>query len=223
MADWSGVGIIVGLVAEGRVVRVLGGQVAVGGGTAEGARRAAERLAASGVRALVSIGLAGGLDPSLRSGYVLVPEAVLHREQSFVADDGLRRMLGGATPHRLLDVGRVVAHAAEKQALWQQTGCAAVDLESGAVARQAAELGLPYAVLRVICDPGRRGLPPASLVALGPDGRISMGAVLRSIARQPSQIGPLLVLAGDAARAKKRLRDRLRQIAAAASNRGESQ
>ncbi|HEY6432630.1 MAG TPA: hypothetical protein VIZ17_11675 [Acetobacteraceae bacterium] len=223
MADWSRVGIVVGLTAEARLVRVLGGPVAVGGGTADGARQAAERLVASGARALVSIGLAGGLDPSMRPGHVLVPEAVLHREQSFVTDDELRLMLGGATPHRLLGAGRVVAHVAEKRAFWRHTGCAAVDLESGAVAQHAADMGLPFAVLRVICDPGHRELPPASLVALGPDGRISVQAILRSIIRQPSQISALVMLAADAIRARKRLRDHLRRITAGASNSGEPQ
>ncbi len=193
-------------------MQVLGGQVAIGGGTADGARRAVERLVASGVSALVSIGLAGGLDPSMRPGQVVVPEAVLHRGRNFQTDHSLRLMLGGATPHRLLDAGRVVMRVAEKQALWRQTGCAAVDLESGAVAQQAADLSLPYGVLRVICDPGDRALPPASVVALAPDGRISVGAVLRSITRQPAQISALLLLAADAARAKRRLRDHLRRI-----------
>lgn len=217
MADWSRVGIVVGLAAEARLVHALGGQVAIGGGTAEGARHAAERLAASGVRALVSIGLAGGLDPALRPGHIVVPEAVLHRGQGFATDGGLRQMLGGGTPYRLLDVGRVVAHATEKQALWRQTGCVALDLESGAVARQAADLGLPCAVLRVVCDPGDHDLPPASLIALRSNGRVSVAALLRSIRRQPSQVRALLVLAADAARAKKRLHDRLRRIAATES------
>jgi hypothetical protein len=138
----------------------------------------------------------------------------MHGERSFATDRTLRRMLGGSTPHRLLDAGRVIARVAEKQALWQQTGCAAVDLESGVVAQFAEELGLPFGVLRVICDPARRGLPPASLVALDADGHVSVAAVLRSLARHPLQVGGLLALATDAARARRSLRDYLRRIAA---------
>lgn len=210
--EWSRVGIVVGLAAEARLVEALGAQIAVGGGTSEGARSAAARLGASGVNALISVGLAGGLDPSLPAGCVLVPESVLHGGRSFAADRTLCRMLGGSTPHRLLDAGRVIAGVAEKQMLWQRTGCAAVDLESGVVAQLAEELELPFGVLRVICDPARRGLPPASLVALDSDGHVSVAAVLRSIARHPLQVGGLLALAADAARARRGLRDYLQRI-----------
>jgi hypothetical protein len=58
--------IVVGLKAEALLARRLGVPVMIGGGTAAGAEMAARRAVAEGATALVSFGLAGGLDPSLR-------------------------------------------------------------------------------------------------------------------------------------------------------------
>ena len=76
-------GIVVGLAAEARVARPLGWPIAIGGGTVAGAEAAAERLVREGVTALVSFGIAGGLDPALRPGTIVVPQEVL-------MDDGER-------------------------------------------------------------------------------------------------------------------------------------
>ena len=93
---------VVGLAAEARIARRLGWLVAVGGGTAAGAKTAARSLADAGVDALVSFGLAGGLDPALRPGALIVPSAVIAGALHHPTDPGLSRALGGATPHAVL-------------------------------------------------------------------------------------------------------------------------
>lgn len=200
---------MVGLRAEARLARPLGMLLFVGGGTAAGAGEAVCRAVAAGASGLVSFGLAGGLDPDLRPGMLVVPTAVLCDGATFAADPALMEWLGGATPHRLLAVETIVADGAIKKRLWQQTGAAAVDLESGAVARTAAARGLPFAVLRAICDPAGRGLPPAALAALDARGAIGLARVAGSVAAQPGQIAALLRLAADAAAARRALARRV--------------
>ena len=95
------------------------------------------------------------------------------------------------------------------------TSAAAVDLESGAVARIAATHGMPFAVLRAICDPAERALPPAALAALDARGVIGSWRVIASLAAQPGQLPALLALAADAAAARRSLVERVRQIARA--------
>jgi adenosylhomocysteine nucleosidase len=196
------IGIVVGLRAEARIARRAGWLVAIGGGTPAGAESAARTLVAQGVTALVSFGLAGGLDPALQAGDVVVP--------SYLLADGARlptdpTLFGRADGRTLLCGETAVASAAEKRHLFEMTGAVAVDLESGAVARVALEHGLRFAALRAICDPAGRSLPRAALVALDARGGIGVLRVLRSLAVRPDQLPMLLALARDAASARRSL------------------
>jgi len=197
-------GIITGLTAEARLARPLGLAVA-GGGLPEGAEAAAEWLVTQNVDALVSFGLAGGLHPALRPGDIVVPETVREGEQVYATDPGLSARFGTRTG-TLLAGTAIVAGAADKARLFEQTGAVAIDLESGAVARIATRHGLPFAVLRAVCDPANRTLPPAALVALDRRGAIGVLRVLASVARHPGQVPALIVVGRDAAAARAALK-----------------
>jgi adenosylhomocysteine nucleosidase len=174
------------------------GIVAVGG---DRPGEAAKTLLQHGVTSLLSFGLAGGLDPALRPGDVVIPRAVLAGDRRFATAPLL-----AANVDILLAGEKVHATSAEKLLAWQTTGAAAVDLESGAVAQVAAEAGIGFAVLRAICDPAERDLPPAALTALDHSGRIGFLRVLASVVTSPSQIPALLRLAADAKAARQALR-----------------
>jgi adenosylhomocysteine nucleosidase len=206
------IAVVVGMAAEARIARRLGWAVAVGGGTAEGAEPAVERLVNEGARALVSFGLAGGLDPSLRPGALIVPSVVIDDGRRYATDPILSRTLGGMTSHVLLGTGTLVASIADKHRLHSQSAAAVTDMESVAVARIATEHSIPFAVLRAVCDPADRALPPAALAALDARGAIAIGRVLTSIAVDPSQLRALIMLAIDAAAARRSLLKRVRQI-----------
>ena len=205
-------GIVVGLAAEARLARGFRSPVQAGGGGAEGAREAASRLVAGGVDTLLSFGLAGGLAPDLPAGAVLVPRRVVTWSgETWAADLDLATVLG--TPAgTILAADDVLATSAEKRAAWEATGAVAADLESGAVARVAAQHGLRFAVIRAICDPADRTLPAAALTALDRHGRISPGALLRSLARRPGQIPALIALGREAALARSALLARVTAI-----------
>jgi hopanoid-associated phosphorylase len=209
------IGIVVGLEAEARIARRfrLDVLVAVGGGSAEGARRAAERLLAQGATGLVSFGFAGGLSPDLAAGALVVPRRVMVDGRAFACDPGLGAQLGGFTPHDLLHSERVVATAGEKAALYRHSGCAAIDMESGALARAALAESRPFAVLRAVCDPAWQSLPPAALLAIAADGQVALGRVLRSVLNRPRQVTALIALARDSGRARRALRARVALVA----------
>ena len=183
----SGIAIVVGLHAEARLARRFGVLVVIGGGTAAGAEAAARRAVAEGAKALVSFGLAGGLEPGLRPGTLVVPATVLCDGASFADRLALMELLGGATPHRVLAVETVAADAGSKRRLWQATGAAAV--RPGDRRRRACRRahGLPFAVLRAICDPAEHDLPPAAVVALDARGAIGLARVAGSLIAWPGR------------------------------------
>ena len=205
------IGFIVGLQAEAALLRPLGDAVtvAIGGATRQGTHEAVSRLIRDGVSHLVSFGLAGGLDPAARAGDVLVPSRVVFDGQDYFPDLALCARLGGMTPGALLHSDIVVATAAEKSALHLASLCTALDMESGVVAQAAQAARLPFAVLRAICDPVERDLPPAAMAALGPDGRLAIPTILFSLLRGPMQIPGMLALARDAAAARRALTARI--------------
>lgn len=207
-------GVVVGLAAEARLARPLGWPIAIGGGTADGAQAAAELLVRNGVRALIGFGLAGGLDPALRPGTLLIPREIMTHGQRIATDPALCERLGGCSTVLMLGVSRVIATAAAKRALFTTGGAAAVDIESGAVARVAMTHHLPFAVLRAICDPAERDLPPAALSALDRHGVIGVTRVLGSVLAHPAQLPALLALAADAAAARRALRGAVGRIRA---------
>ena len=165
----------------------------------------AQRLVDDGVTALISFGLAGGLDPALSAGTLFVARAVLSQGRLFDCDGGLSAPLPGHSIARVLGADAVVASADEKLRLWRETGAGAVDLESGAVAEVAAAAGIPFAVLRAVCDPAARDLPSAAIEALDRQGRIAPMKMASILARHPMQVFALIALGRYAAQARRAL------------------
>ena len=209
------IGIIVGMAAEAHIARVLGCPIEIGGGTPPGAEVAAEKLVAQGASAIISFGLAGGLDPAVKAGDLIVPIAVVEHGQTYQTDAVLSDALGGWFGGLLLAGQAIAADSPAKAFLWRATRACAIDLESGAVARVAARHGIPFAVLRAVCDPAGRALPPAAILALDErEGRGTIGLlrVARSLLVTPGQLGALIALARDAKRARAALVGRVGDI-----------
>ncbi len=199
--DRSNIGFVVGLAAEAALLKNTGFMVGVGGGTPLGAARAAADLIANGAGALISFGLAGGLNPELPAGTIIIPATV----NDHICDPGLVDWLGGVTHRKIFAGDEIAVTVAQKFALFATTKADAIDLESGAMATVAAQAKTPFAVLRAIADPAARTLPPAALIALNSTGEIALGPILASLARNPRQLPALLALARDAAKARKAL------------------
>lgn len=208
------IGVVVGLRAEANLARRIARAVHVAGGSAEGARVGALSLAASGAEALVSFGLAGGLDPALPPGALVTPATVLWNGLRLACDPALAARLGATPAGTLLASATPVTAPAEKARLFAQTGAQAVDMESGAVAAVALAHGLPFAVLRAVCDPAGRAVPEAALAAVDETGAIRPGRLIALLIRRPAECMALIPLARDAARARRTLLDHLRALPA---------
>ncbi|MCX5615616.1 hypothetical protein NQF87_01275 [Bombella sp. TMW 2.2559] len=194
-------GILAGLKQEARLAKRCfpDAKVALSHACEAGAQRALSALLDAGVTELLSFGCSGALDMALPPGSVQVAEYVHLDGEHCRTDPALSARFGAAQAAvrgGILHSPVMVGTAAEKAALFSRTGCHAVDMESGLVARS----GLPFAVLRVICDDAGRDLPPAANEGLK-DGQVHVPALLGSILRHPFQIGALMGLGRDATRA----------------------
>ena len=202
--------VVCGLEVEARLVTDPDVRTIAGGGDRHALAATIHRHLDDGAVGIMSFGLAGGLDPSLRAGSLVVPEAIVHRDGREPVDPrwmaALRRALPDAAPGTMAGSNGAVASADAKHALWRATGACAVDMESHVAARIARERGIPFVALRAISDTADHSLPAAALVAMRPDGRIDMTAVLRSVARRPGQIPGLVRLAVETRSALRGLR-----------------
>ncbi|MGC8532744.1 MAG: hypothetical protein ACP5M1_11960 [Acidiphilium sp.] len=204
-------GAITGLTAEAALLTATPLRLAIGNGTTAGALRAAQSLLDQGVTALISFGLAGGLNPTYKPGTLLIPRAIIAGADHYQCDPDLCRALGGTTGDVLLGHDAIAATRAEKSALFAATGAAAIDLESGAVATLAAAHGVKFAAIRAIADPAWRDLPPLALNALDDAGKIRWGFVLGELWRHPGHLPGLMQIGADANRARQSLKASLIQ------------
>lgn len=128
-------------------------------------------------------GLAGGLDPSLAAGDLILDGG----------PDGLAARIG-ARPARVHAADGIVGSVAQKADLFRTTGAAAVDMESGIVRAAAAKAGCDLAVLRSVCDPAGFAISPVLSECVDPVGRPRLGRLAREIARRPALAGELAAL-----------------------------
>ena len=189
---------VTGLERERRMLAGPGVEVVAGGGDHVQLEGALDELA-SGMDGIISIGIAGGLEPGLRPGRWVVADAVRDAGEAVPTDpewtDRLARRLPRAAKGLLLGVDALVATAAQKAALHRAIGAVAIDMESHIAARIARRHCLPFVSARVISDAAHRTLPPAARVGMRRDGRMDLSAVLKSLLAAPWQL-PALIRTG---------------------------
>jgi adenosylhomocysteine nucleosidase len=206
--------IVTGLLQEARIAAGPGMAVVCSSSDPQQLRALLTVFDPSTIRGVISFGVAGGLDPSLRSGDVVVATEVMAGDARWLAglslsEDqiagialGRRRVVRGG----LAGVEEIVAAQSCKAALRSVTGAAAVDMESHIAAAYAAENDLPFAALRVISDPATRALPALARTAIKPNGDIDLRMIFQGVVRNPRSLRALVSTGIDFNRALKSLR-----------------
>ena len=206
--------IVTGLVQEARIAAGPGMTVICSSSDPVQLRSLLAGFDATTIRGVISFGVAGGLDPALKSGDVVVATDVTAEGGQWFAADTLSGELiagvglGGQRVFRgsIAGVEKVVTGQAGKAVLRAETGAVAVDMESHIAADFAAKAGVPFAALRVVSDPADRALPEIATSAIKPNGDIDIRKVLRGVARNPLVIGALVSTGRDFNRALRSLR-----------------
>ncbi|WP_155638425.1 phosphorylase [Burkholderia cepacia] len=202
---------VTGMAFEARIARGDGVE-AVFAARADRLERALTEATARGCAGIVSFGTAGGLAPDLAPGALVIANAIDGPFGRVETDTRWSTRLVAAlhdtpvwarvTRGTIAAVGAAVVSEQEKTALHRAKGALAVDMESHIAAAFAAARGVPFAVCRAIVDPAWRTLPSAATAGLRDDGSTAILPILRELLKQPSQLGPLLQVAGDARAAR---------------------
>jgi hopanoid-associated phosphorylase len=158
-----------------------------------------------GCGGIISFGIAGGLDPQLRTGTCIVASSVIGANGVRIAlptDERWSHYLLQSHPQAVhapvLGIDAPVAEPVDKLRLFRQTGAAAVDMESHIAASIADSHGLPFAVLRVVADPARQRVPQAALCGMRADGSLDAFAILRALWRRPGDFAGMPSVARNA-------------------------
>jgi adenosylhomocysteine nucleosidase len=179
-----------------------GALLAVSGIGLEAAESAARALLDAGASALMTFGMAGGLDPTLKAGTVVLPRELISESGTrWLASPPWRaRVAAELSPLRavsegnLLTAARAIDSPVEKSAAFRATGAAAVDMESVAVAEVAGRHHLPFIAVRVIVDTAADQLPRA-VVNASRAGKVRIGRLVAGLVVAPGDITALIRLA----------------------------
>src|SRR5262245_51679299 len=193
---------VTGLRREARIVTAPGVETINGGGNSLVLQSKLERAIKEGADGIISIGIAGGLAPSLRPGDCIIGTEVIIGDERFFSDAAWTARLAARLPSAMMaaltGTDAIILNEAEKAALFRTTGAYAVDMESHVAARLAAAQPAPFAALRIVSDPADRRLPPLASTALTSEGRVNYRAVAKALLKDPRQIPQLMRTARDA-------------------------
>jgi adenosylhomocysteine nucleosidase len=175
-----------------------------GGIGAEPARRAAEAiLALYSPNCVYSVGYAGALEPTVRTGDILQPARVINTK-----DGSSSSIVGG---HGTLVSHALIASAAQKTKLREAYNAQAVDMEASAVARAAEARGIAFAAVKAISDEFNFELP-ATEQFVDTQGRFQQTRFAIFIALRPWLWARVAQLARNSARATRNLCAELQKI-----------
>jgi adenosylhomocysteine nucleosidase len=207
MLRHPGVVAVTCLALEARIARGPGVAVLCNHGS--GLDAALRAAVGGGVSGIISFGIAGGLAPDLVAGDWVIASHVRNGRDVIATDRAwtkrLLELLPGAVHAELAGADAVVPSPAGKRQLYDETGAAAVDMESHIAAEIAATYRIPFVACRVIIDAAHRALPPAAALGLRLDGTPDLSAIFRSVRRYPGQFPDLVRMAFDAYIARRAL------------------
>jgi len=157
---------------------------------------------------LISAGFAGGLQPGLNAGDLILGEN--HSDPDVVSKLSLN---DGWHVGCVSTAEGILERAEDKRLLGMRTGCLAGDLETAHLARICAERGLPMLSVRCISDTVEDDLPiPANILLSPRTGRPDPLALFRYLISHPSSVAGFNKLLKNSRVAQNRLAKGLEEI-----------
>jgi adenosylhomocysteine nucleosidase len=174
--------------------------VCAGMGPARAALAVQAAFSLKPVTALLSVGLAGACEPSLRIGDIVRAGVVIdaHTGERFV----------GELSAPVLISTSAIASVSEKERLYASYRASAVDMEAATVARLAQAHNVAFRAIKSISDEASFEMRELARFATG-DGQFREAAFAMHAAVRPQSWPKLFALAGNSKRAVRALTDEL--------------
>jgi hypothetical protein len=137
-------------------------------------------------QSIIMAGVAGGLDPRLKAGDVLI--------SPFLPKLNLPPLPCSISAGTIHTASAIIASASAKKQLFQTTHAAAVDMETSTAATFAKQQQIPFLAVRGISDTADQALPPALLTLIDADGRPRPARALALLLGHPSLLLAMLHL-----------------------------
>ncbi|MHC8441988.1 MAG: phosphorylase family protein [Candidatus Eutrophobiaceae bacterium] len=208
-----------GKLAAGVIVPLANGTLLCASGMGEMAiNRAFKLLLEKDITALLNLGVAGALRTECQSGDLVIPNSILDTDGTYTVDGEWHRELWeklnttqetAGLPLRdgaLFSADRIVSGAAQRQALANQHGCIAVDMEAALLARLCQKHGIRFASIKAIADEINVEMPNCILKHIDSLGKPIMPAFALHVLTHPLEWRALLQIAQGWRKARNSLR-----------------
>jgi len=201
------IGFITGIEKEAEILRKIARypnhDIACAGANSTKAYNQANELAKNGCNILISFGIAGALDPRLKSGDLVLANSLVNAEATtFVPDARQGQKLNihlstnlNISNSKFFGSTELISNAEKKQRLFKLHSASAVDMESLGVAQAAQENKCPFLIIRAIADTAYQNLPGASFQSIDKNGNIKIRSILWDLAKHPNDLPGLIKLA----------------------------
>jgi adenosylhomocysteine nucleosidase len=169
----------------------------------ESATNAAKKLLNLNVDALISWGVAGALEPSLKSGDVVFANSVVTQNRTYQTSHDWNQKIFGHFQNTLENVfaeemtcsNQVCSTIENKKDLLHRTNAKAIDMESAAIAEVAEQNNLNFIVIRAIADEATTSIPDAVINHTNNLGKPDLLKFALSCLSKPSQFKEIMALA----------------------------
>lgn len=167
----------------------------------EKALAAARIVAAMDVDLIMSMGVAGGLAPEVKTGELVIANTATPflndspGDVPLMGEDALpgikEKMAQFPLKTRygmIVSSPKPILTTEHKKEVFESYKADVVDMESAAVALAAAEKKLPFVAVRAVCDPANKSIPPAMTSLVDEMGRPKILTILGTFFKNPKLI-----------------------------------
>jgi adenosylhomocysteine nucleosidase len=169
----------------------------------ESASHAANKLLNFNINGLISWGVAGAIDSSLKSGDLILANTIISPDKTYTTSIEWKNKLseyiqdkhGKIINANIASSREICASTTDKENLLRSTDALAVDMESAAIAETAKKNNLDFIAIRTIADQAHTCIPEAVLKHTDNLGNPELLKFVLSCILKPGQIRDIVILA----------------------------